>query len=68
MSSDDPRPAGDDRRLSALAALATVLVIPVIVVAGHFTLWMAPATVIAAYAALPGATPRTASPCSVSWR
>ena len=51
MSSDDPRPAGDDRRLSALAALATVLVIPVIVVAGHFSLWMAPAAVIAAYAA-----------------
>jgi hypothetical protein len=48
MSVDSTRPTGDQLVLAVVAAAATLLVVPVIVVAGDFSLWMAPAAAIAA--------------------
>jgi hypothetical protein len=49
MSADPARRTGDDLVLSAGAAVAVLLVLPVIVVAGTFSFWMAPATLLAAF-------------------
>jgi hypothetical protein len=49
MSADPSRRSGADLLLSVCAALAVLLVLPVVIAAGAFSFWMAPATLLAAF-------------------